>query len=162
MVGWTKIRSHQIRRRCCIFLMLGSCLSWLPKCGCQSSCSWPPLICTIKGVVNSSRLHLKCDGTNAEIRFRLSVKRMSQLNQRGHQFSWKLAAEVCASAVVMYTMFRGSVKSTDCPLHSPVSPSLSLLCVTVCHHISTGLYHDIHWKGNQYKYCALLGFNIMK
>ena len=38
-----------------------------------------------------------------------------------------------------YTMFRGSVKSTGYPLHSPVSPSL-LPCVTVCHHISTGLY----------------------
>jgi len=39
-----------------------------------------------------------------------------------------------------YTMSRGSVKGTGCPLHSPVSPSLSLPCVTVCHHISTGLY----------------------
>jgi len=40
-----------------------------------------------------------------------------------------------------YTMFRGSVKSTGYPLHSPVSPSLPLQCVTVCHHISTGLYY---------------------
>ena len=39
-----------------------------------------------------------------------------------------------------YTMFRGSVKSTGCPLHSLVSPSLPLPCVTVCRHISTGLY----------------------
>ena len=39
-----------------------------------------------------------------------------------------------------YTMFRGSVKSTGYPLHSPVSPSFLLPCVTVCHHISTGLY----------------------
>ena len=39
-----------------------------------------------------------------------------------------------------YTMFRGSAKSTGYPLHSPVSLSLSLPCVTVCHHISTGLY----------------------
>jgi len=30
-----------------------------------------------------------------------------------------------------YTMFRGGVKGTDYPLHSPVSPSLPLLCVTV-------------------------------
>jgi len=37
-------------------------------------------------------------------------------------------------------MFRGSVKSTGYPLHSPVSPSTPLPCVTVCHHISTGLY----------------------
>jgi len=39
-----------------------------------------------------------------------------------------------------YTMFRGSVKSTGYTLHSPVSPSLPLPCVNVCHHISTGLY----------------------
>jgi len=32
-------------------------------------------------------------------------------------------------------MFRGSVKGTGYPLHSPVSPSLPLPCVTVCHHI---------------------------
>jgi len=37
-------------------------------------------------------------------------------------------------------MFRGSVKDTGCPLNSPVSPPLSLPCVTVCHHISAGLY----------------------
>jgi hypothetical protein len=39
-----------------------------------------------------------------------------------------------------YTMFRSSVKSTGYPLHSPVSPSLPLPCVTACHQISTGLY----------------------
>ena len=39
-----------------------------------------------------------------------------------------------------YTMFRGNVKSTGYPLHSPVSPSLPLPCVTVCHHILTGVY----------------------
>ena len=38
-----------------------------------------------------------------------------------------------------HTMFQGSVKGTGYPLHSPVSPSLPLPCVTVCHHISTGL-----------------------
>jgi len=66
------------------------------------------------------------------------------LNRRGFQFSRLLAAEVCASAFIVgstvgYTMFRGSVKSTGYPLHVPVSPSLPLPCVTVCHHISTGL-----------------------
>ena len=38
-----------------------------------------------------------------------------------------------------YNMFRGSVKSTGYRLHSPVSPSCPLQCVTVCHHISTGV-----------------------
>ena len=39
-----------------------------------------------------------------------------------------------------YTMFRGSMKGTGYPLHSTVSPSPPLPCVTVCHHISNGLY----------------------
>ena len=42
-----------------------------------------------------------------------------------------------------YSMFRGSVKGTGYPLHSAVSPSLPHPCVTVCHHISTGVYHLI-------------------
>ena len=43
-----------------------------------------------------------------------------------------------------YTMFRGSVKSTGYRLHSPVSPSLPLRCVTVCHHISAGVHTESH------------------
>ena len=46
---------------------------------------------------------------------------------------------------ITYTMFRGSVKITGYPLHSPVSPSLPLPCVTVCHHVSTGLYNVMHF-----------------
>ena len=42
-------------------------------------------------------------------------------------------------------MFRGSVKGTGYSLHSPVSPSLSLPCVTVCHHVSTGVYLTLFW-----------------
>jgi len=40
-------------------------------------------------------------------------------------------------------MFRGSVKGTGYPLHSPFSPSIPLPCVAVCHHISAGLYHAV-------------------
>jgi len=40
-------------------------------------------------------------------------------------------------------MYRDSVKGTGYPLNSPVSPLLTLPCVTVCHHISTGLYHNV-------------------
>jgi hypothetical protein len=42
-----------------------------------------------------------------------------------------------------YIMFRGSVKSTGYPLNSPFSPSLPLPCVTVRHHISTGIYQQL-------------------
>ena len=92
---------------------------------------------------NWSILLLKCDGTRAETRFRLSAKRtipfksagtsvQSTTGSRGVRISGSNAA---------YTMFRGSVKSTGYPLYSPVSPSLPLPCVTVCHHVSTGLYN---------------------
>ena len=86
--------------------------------------------------------HLKCDGIRAETRFRLSEERRVHLNRRGLKFSRLLATEVCASggSNAGYTMFRGSVKGTGYPLHSPVSPSLPLPCVTVCHHISPGVY----------------------
>ena len=49
------------------------------------------------------RPRLKCDGTSAETRFRLSAKRTSPFKsaRRRRQFSRLLAAEVCASAVVM-------------------------------------------------------------
>ena len=45
-----------------------------------------------------SRLHLKCDGTRAETRFRLSAKRTSPFKSAGAS---TLAAVVCTSAVVM-------------------------------------------------------------
>ena len=49
-----------------------------------------------------SRGQLKCDGTRAETRFRLSAKRTSPFKSVGRrQFSRLLAAGVCASAVVM-------------------------------------------------------------
>ena len=43
---------------------------------------------------------------------------------------------------VGYTMFWGSVEGNGYPLQSPVSPSLPLPCITLCHHISTGLYYQ--------------------
>jgi hypothetical protein len=63
------------------------------------------------------------------------------LYRRGPQFRGLLAAEVCASAVVM--LDTSCVKGTGYPLHSPVSPSLPLPCVTLCHHISTGVYYKL-------------------
>ena len=68
------------------------------------------------------------------------------LHRRGRQFNRLLAAEVCASAFIVgsnagYTTFRASVQGAGYPLHSSVSPSLPLPCVTVCHHTSTGVYN---------------------
>jgi hypothetical protein len=87
------------------------------------------------------RLRLKCDGTRAETRFRLSAKRNSPFKSAGASVQSTAGSQGVriSGSNAGYTMFRGSVKSTDYPLHSPVSPSLPLPCVTVCHHISTGL-----------------------
>jgi len=59
-------------------------------------------------------------------------------------------------------MFRGSVKGTGYPLHSPVSPSLPLLCVIVCHHVSTGLYYNYYYHNNNncYYYCCYYYYRL--
>ena len=71
-------------------------------------------------------LRLKCDGTRAETRFRLSAKRTSQFKS-----AWASVQSTTGSRGVRisdinagYTIFPGSAKSTGYALHSPVSPSL--------------------------------------
>jgi len=90
---------------------------------------------------NISRLCLKCDGTRAET-FRLSAKRTGTFKSAGASVQSTTGSRGVriSGSNAGYTMFRGSVKGTGYPLHSPVSPSLPLLCVTVCHHISAGVY----------------------
>jgi len=92
--------------------------------------------------LNTGKGQLKCDGTRAETRFRLSAKRTSPLKS-----AWaSVQSTTCSRCVCIsgsnagYSMFQGSVKGTGYPLHSPVFLSLPLPCATVCHHISTGLY----------------------
>ena len=86
---------------------------------------------------------MKCNGTRAETRFRLSAKRTNPFKLAGGasiQSTTGSRGVRIGGSNAGYTTFRGSVKSIGYPLHSPVSPSLPLPCVTVCHHISTGLY----------------------
>ena len=65
-----------------------------------SSTYRPPYL--IPPADTTGRGHFECDGTRAETRFRLSAKRTSPLKSGGgSRFSQLLAAEVCASAVVM-------------------------------------------------------------
>ena len=89
------------------------------------------------------RGQLKCDGTRAETRFRLSAKRTSPFKsaRASVQSTTGSRGVRISGSNAGYTMFRGSVKGTGYPLHSPVSPSLPLPCVTACHHISTGVYY---------------------
>jgi hypothetical protein len=67
------------------------------------------------------------------------------LNRQGRQFSRLPAGELCTSACrVLYCsckpVFCSHVTLTGDPLHSLVSPSLLLPCVTVCHHTSNAVY----------------------
>ena len=91
---------------------------------------------------NHCRLRLKCDGTRAETRIRLSTKRTSPFKSAGASVQSTTGSRGVriSGSNAEYTKFQRSVKGTGYPLHSPVSPSLPLPCVTVCHHVSTGLY----------------------
>ena len=87
------------------------------------------------------RGQLKCDGTPTETRVHLSAKRTSPFKSAPasvQSTTGSRGVRINASNAG-YTMFRGSVKGTGYPLHLPVSPSIPLLCVTVCHHTSTGV-----------------------
>ena len=80
-----------------------------------------------------TRLRLKRDGTCTETRW-------VHLNQRRSQFSWLLAAEVCASVVVMLGTPCSEVVWRVLATHSICQ--FPLPCASVCHHISTGLYQN--------------------
>jgi hypothetical protein len=92
------------------------------------------LMLAFKGLMRGM-VRLKCDGKRAETRFRLSAKRTSPFKSAGVsvQSTTRSRGVRISGSNAGCTMFRY-------PLHSPVSPSLPLPCVTVCHHISTGHY----------------------
>jgi len=94
------------------------------------------------GETAPGRGQFKCDGTRAETIFRLSAKRTSQFKSAGASVPSTTDSRGVriSGGNAGYTMFRGSAKGTGYPFHSPVSPSLPLPYVTVCHPISTGVY----------------------
>ena len=93
------------------------------------------------GIAMCPVLQMKGDSTRAETRFRLSAKRTSSFKSAGASIQSTTGSRVVriSGSNAGYTMFRGSVKGTGYPLHSPESPSLPLPGVIVCHHISTGV-----------------------
>ena len=103
------------------------------------------------------RDQLKCDGTRAETRFRLSAKRTSpfKLAEASVQSTTGSRGVCISGSNAGYTMFRGSVKGTGYPLHSPVSPSFPFPCVTVCHHISAVLYLQLASASYSGEICAM-------
>ena len=83
---------------------------------------------------------MKREGTRAETRFGLSAKRTSPFKLAGGQFSRLLAAEMCASAVVMVVMLDTPCSEVECkttgyPLHSHIPPFTS---PTVRHRVPSG------------------------
>jgi hypothetical protein len=91
------------------------------------------------------RLRLKCDGTRAEARFRLSAKRTSPFKSAGasvQSTTGRRAVRVSLQGLYCSckSVFCSHVTLTGYPLHSLVSPSLLPPCFNVCHHISTVLY----------------------
>jgi len=109
--------------------------------------------CEVCEHVTYVRGRLKCDGTRAETRFRLSAKRTSPFKSAGASVQATNGSRGVriSGNNAGYTMFRGSVKSTGYPLQSPVSPSVPLPCVTVCHHISTAVYPQTHSPNVDFK-----------
>jgi len=74
---------------------------------------------------------LKCDGTRAKTRFRLSAERTSPRKSApggGVQSTTGSRVMRISGSNAGYTMFQGSAKGTGYPLHSSVSPSLPLPC----------------------------------
>jgi hypothetical protein len=106
----------------------------------------------------------------AETRFRLSAKWTSPFKSAGAsvQSNTGNRGVRISGSNAGYTMFRGSVKCTGYPFRSPVSRSLPLPCVTLCHHISTGLYHRKKktkgvkvWRWNVLCHSCVCGFCVI-
>jgi hypothetical protein len=94
------------------------------------------------------RLRLKCDGTRAETRFRLSAQRTSPFKPAGESVqstTGRRAVHISLQGLYCSCkpVFCSYVTLTGYPLHSPVSPLLLFPCVTVCHHISKAVYLDV-------------------
>ena len=133
------VRPMKIHRQKVSF---GAQTLWYDVISFKSMCS---LELVVFAYIFCCRCQLKCDDTRAETRFRLSAKRTIPFKSAGASVQSTTGSRVVriSGSNAGYTMFRGIVKGTGYPLHSPVSPSLPLPCVTVCHHISTGVYHII-------------------
>ena len=82
------------------------------------------------------------DGTRAETGLRLSPKRTSPFKSVGTSVQSTAGSRGVRISLsnAGYIMFGRWRESTGYPLHSPVSPSLPLQCVTVCNQVPNELY----------------------
>ena len=122
----------------------------------RTKIGWGKLSIQIQFLLNCLRIkHISLGGVychllehiwnvTAHARFGLSGKRTSPLKSAGESVqlttgSRRVRISSSNGSNAGYTMFWGRVK--DYWLHSPVSPSLPLPCITVCHQVSTELYN---------------------
>ena len=93
----------------------------------------------------AGRLRLKCDGTRAETRFRLSAKRTNPFKSAGASVQSTTGSRgvYISGSNAGYTMFWCSVKGTGYPLHSPVSPSPPPKRHSVPSHFTWTLPHNL-------------------
>jgi len=105
----------------------------------------PPSGCTT-GIARSKR-----DGTRAETRFGLTAKRTSPFKSAGVSVQSTTGSRgVRISRQQLYRPCSDvQCKAAGYPLHSHLSPSLPLPCVTVCHQVLNALYsstpRSIRW-----------------
>jgi hypothetical protein len=118
----------------------------------------------------AGRLRLKCGGTRAESRFRLSAKRTSPFKSAGVSVQSTTGSRGVriSGSNVGYTMFRGSVKGTGYAFHSPVSPSLYLPASpraitfqldSINRQVLTEFWRT--WSKDEVKLCVLRSRNLL-
>jgi len=96
--------------------------------------------------VGCGRGQLKCAGTRAKTRFRLSTTRTSPFKSAGSSVQSTTGGRGMlriSGSNAGYTIFQGSVKGTGYTLHSPVSPPLpscASSCAITFQLESTGVY----------------------
>ena len=129
------------KTHCCLVHNLRA-QEWMDIATHSSQANPHPEVSSSEDVVTS--WNVMAHGQKSDFVFRRNER--VHLNRRGRQFSRLLAAEVCASAVVMLDTPCSEVVWRVLATHSirQFLPSLPLPCVTVCHHISKRFYlpHD--------------------
>ena len=105
------------------------------------------------------RLRLKRDGTRAGTRFRLSPKWTSPFKSAGRQLSRLLAAEVCASALVMLDTPRSKVEWEYC-LPTPFS-RFPFISPPVLHLVPSGFKRTLPMSNHITALLILFSFYVM-
>ena len=132
LYSWLCFRCGGEGEGCC-FLCVSPLLQFLCLCWFPVSCSSQLVFEVFLGGSNAWRWF----GSATCSLLLVSSSLPGWMLKHKHKHKHNAGLDLCNAG---YTMFRGSVKGTGYPLHSPVSISLPLPCVSVCHHISTGVY----------------------